>query len=570
MRWTNLLIPTLRNLPKDAEAASHKLALRAGLIRQLSSGVYTYLPLGFRVLSKVIKIVREEMNRAGAQEILMPALQPAELWKRTGRYETLGADKFAFENRAGYEFVLGPTHEEVVTELASAYLKSFRDLPQTLYQIQTKFRDEARPRFGVIRTKEFIMKDAYSFDADEAGLDVNYKKMSEAYHRIFSRCGLSFKVVEADPGMMGGKMSQEFMVVCPYGEDRVTISKSGKLASVEIAKRAQPAELVSGAPEPAAVEAFDTPNLRTIEEISHKYKVAPSRMIKTMIYMADGQAVAALVTGDSELNEVKFRRLLGVKELRQATGEEVRTATGAPVGFAGPVGLKVPIYADWDVVCGCDLVTGANEKDKHFRHVDPRRDFQCVSVGDLRNVKAGDLAEDGSGALDIVTTMEIGHVFKLGTRYSAQLDAVFLDEKGERKTAMMGCYGIGVNRILAASIEEHHDDKGIVWPQAIAPFDVEVITVNEAIVETQAAAQKIEADLEALGLDVLYDNREERAGVKFNDADLMGIPLQVTVGERGLKEGLVEMKVRRTGEVHKVALADITNQVQTLLASLTY
>ncbi len=565
MRWTEILIPTLRNPPKDAEAASHKLALRAGLIRQLSSGVYSYLPLGFRVLHKIIAIVREEMNRAGAQEVLMPALHPAELWKKTGRYETLGDDKLAFKNRAGHEFVLGPTHEEVVTELAAAYLKSFRDFPQTLYQIQTKFRDEARPRFGVIRTKEFIMKDAYSFDVDDAGLDINYTKMSEAYHRIFSRCGLSFKVVEADTGMMGGKMSQEFMVVCPYGEDRVAISKSGKLASLEIAKRAQPAELVSKAPVPPAVEAFETPNLRTIEEISHKYKVPSAQMIKTLIYMADGQPVAALVTGDSELNEVKLRRLLGVKELRQAEAEEVRQATGAPVGFAGPVGLKVPVYADWDVVCGTDFVTGANEKDKHIRHVDPRRDFQVKAAGDLRQVRTGDLAEDGSGMLDIVTTMEIGHVFKLGTRYSAQLEALFLDEKGERKPAIMGCYGIGVNRILAAAIEEHHDDKGILWPRAIAPFDVEIITVNQAILETHSAAQKIENDLEALGFDVLYDNREERAGVKFNDADLIGVPVQVTVGERGLKEGMVEVKLRRTGEVSKIALADVAQAVKSAL-----
>lgn len=568
MRWTETLIPTLRNLPKDAEAASHKLALRAGLIRQLSSGVYSYLPLGFRTLHKIISIVREEMNRAGAQEVLMPALHPAELWKKTGRYETLGDDKLAFENRAGHEFVLGPTHEEVVTELASAYLKSFRDFPVTLYQIQTKFRDEARPRFGVIRTKEFIMKDAYSFDVDEAGLDINYKKMSEAYHRIFSRCGLSFKVVEADPGMMGGKMSQEFMVVCPYGEDRVAISKSGKLASLEIAKRAKPEPAVSSAPQPPAVEAFDTPNLRTIEEISHKYKIAPAQMIKTLIYMAEGQPVAALVTGDSELNEVKFRHLLGIKDLRQATSEEVRQATGAPVGFAGPVGLKIPVYADWDVMAGSNFVTGANEKDKHIRNVDPRRDFQPKASGDLRNVKAGDISEDGSGELDIVTTMEIGHVFKLGTRYSAQLEAFFLDDKGERQTAIMGCYGIGVNRILAAAIEEHHDEKGIVWPRAIAPFDVEVITVNQAVQEAHQEAEKIENALEAQGISVLYDNREERAGVKFNDADLIGIPLQITVGERGLKEGVVEVKVRRSAEVKKVPVGDVLTHVQSVLAGL--
>ncbi len=369
-----MLIPTLRDPPKDAEAASHQLAIRAGLIRQLSSGVYTYLPLGYRSLQKVIGIVREEMNRTGAQEILMPALHPAELWKKTGRYDTLGDDKIAFKNRAGHEFVLGPTHEEVVTELASAYLKSFRDMPQTFYQIQTKFRDEARPRYGVIRTKEFIMKDAYSFDTNEAGLDVNYKNMSEAYHRIFSRCGLTFSVVAADPGMMGGKMSQEFMVVCPYGEDRVAVSKKGDMVSLEIARRAKPA-LDAGRPQPPAAEPFDTPNLRTIEEISRRFKIKPAQMIKTLIFIADENPVAALVRGDSEVNEIKLRHLIGAREFRQAEAVEVREATGAPVGFAGPIGLKLPLYADWDVMNGSDFVAGAHVKEKEVCLVGTRPGF---------------------------------------------------------------------------------------------------------------------------------------------------------------------------------------------------
>lgn len=559
MRWSKTLIPTLRNPPKDAEAASHKLALRAGLIRQLSSGVYSYLPLGFRSLQRIIQIVREEMNRAGSEEVLMPALHPAELWKKTGRFEKLGDDKISFKNRAGHEFVLGPTHEEVITEMVGGSVKSFRDLPLNLYQIQTKFRDEARPRFGVIRTKEFIMKDAYSFHAGYPDLDVTYLKMAEAYHKIFSRCGLSFHIVSADSGMMGGSMSQEFMVECPYGEDKVAKSPKGYMASVEIAERAEPV-LQTPASRISKPEIFDTPNLRTIDEISHKFKIKPSEMLKTIIYMADGQAIAAIVKGDSEVNEVKLRKLLGAKELRQAAGPEILEATGAPVGFAGPRGLKIPVYADWDIQGGGDYVTGANEKDKHVKGINLERDFKVKAFGDIRYAKDGDLAKDGSGALKVVTTMEIGHIFKLGTRYTEALGAVYLDEKGERHPVIMGCYGIGVNRILAAAIEEHHDEKGIVWPEAIAPFDVEIITVNQTDAESRRVAEELEAALEANGLSVLYDDREERAGVKFNDSDLIGIPKQVVVGERNLKEGKVEIKSRKTGEVKLVSLASLAGE----------
>lgn len=556
MRWSQTLIPSLRNVPKDAEAVSHQLGLRAGLIRQLASGVYSYLPLGFRVLLKIISIIREEMNRSGACEVLLPALHPAEIWKKSGRYETLGEDKIAFKNRAGHEFVLGPTHEEVITDLVGTNIKSFRDLPLNLYQIQTKFRDEARPRFGVIRTKEFIMKDAYSFDRDEKGLDIHYQKMSEAYHRIFTRCGLDFQVVNADTGMMGGKMSQEFMVICPYGEDRVASAANGYLASQDIAARGNP-DLKTPQPKLAAPEAFDTPNLRTIEEISHRYKIAPSQMIKTLIYMADGKAVAALVTGDSEVNESKLRKLAGAQELRQADGQEILEATGAPVGFAGPVGLRIPVYADWDILGIADGVTGANEKDKHLKGVTAGRDFKPTAAGDIRFVKEGDLAPDGGGTLKLTTSMEIGHIFKLGTRYTESIGAHFLDEKGERKPAIMGCYGIGVNRILAAAIEQHHDAKGIQWPAAIAPFEAEIITVNHSVATVAETAERIYAALAGAGKEVLFDDRDERAGVKFNDADLVGIPWQIIVGERGLKEGKVEIKNRQTGETKLVDLAAI-------------
>ncbi|MDP3920213.1 MAG: proline--tRNA ligase [Candidatus Omnitrophota bacterium] len=553
MRWSQTLIPTMRDTPKDAEAASHKLALRAGLIRQLSSGVYSYLPLGFRVLRKVLELVRREMLAAGAEEVLLPALHPAEIWKKSGRFETLGEDKISFKNRAGMEFVLGPTHEEVITELVGGSVKSFRSLPVTLFQIQTKFRDEARPRFGVIRTKEFIMKDAYSFDIDEAGLDKNYQKMSEAYKKIFTNCGLSFQIVSADPGLMGGKMSQEFMVICPYGEDRVARSQGDYLASQDIAERKDPGlktpEAKSAKPEP-----FDTPNLRTIDEISNKFNIAPGRILKTLIYMADDQPIAALVTGDSEVNENKLKRLAEASRIRQASNEEVRNATGAPVGFAGPIGLKLPLYADWDVVGIADGVTGANEKDKHFKGVSFGRDFQPKVLGDIRYVKDGDDAPDGNGKLELTTTMEVGHIFKLGTRYSESIGAHFLDESGVLKPMIMGCYGIGVNRILAAVIEEHHDESGIKWPKSIAPFEFEIITVNQGDETIVAAAEKIYRELSDAGREVLYDDRDERAGVKFKDADLIGIPMRIVIGERNLKEGNVEVKDRLSGESRVIPL----------------
>ncbi len=546
----------MRNLPKDAEAESHKLALRAGLIRQLASGVYSYLPLGFRTLNKIIHIIREEMIKAGAEEVLLPAMHPSEIWKKSGRFEALGEDKISFLNRAGHEFVLGPTHEEVITDLVGSCVKSFRDLPVNLFQIQTKFRDEARPRFGVIRTKEFIMKDAYSFDFDEKGLDLHYDKMSEAYKRIFTRCGLSFQIVSADSGLMGGKMSQEFMFECPYGEDRVAKSEGDYLASQDIAERKNP-ELKAPKAEASKPEPFDTPNLRTIDEIGNKFKIKPEQLVKTLIYIADDKPIAACVVGHAEVNEGKLRKLIGATVLRQATSKEVNEATGAPVGFAGPVGLKVPLYADWDLEGITDFVAGANEKDKHLKGISMGRDFQPAAIGDIRYVKDGDLAPDGKGKLTLTTTMEIGHIFKLGTRYSESMGAFVVDEKGNQKAIIMGCYGIGVNRILAAALEEHRDDKGIKWPASIAPFDVQVLTVNHADETIRDTADKIYEELKSLGLDVLYDDRDERAGVKFKDADLIGIPKQVIIGDRNLKEGAVEVKDRQTGNSEKVPVGSL-------------
>ncbi|MDD5084518.1 MAG: proline--tRNA ligase [Candidatus Omnitrophica bacterium] len=559
MLWTNTLIPTLRTAPKDVEATSHQLMLRAGYIRQLSSGVYDYLPLGCRVIKKVESLIREEMFRAGADEVLLPAIHPAEIWKRTGRYEALGEDKFAFKNRSGQEYVLGPTHEEIITELVAASTKSYKDFPLTLFQIQTKFRDELRPRFGVIRSKEFIMKDAYSFDCDEAGLEKSFRKMAEAYRRIFTRSGLSYEVVEADPGLMGGKVSQEFMVRSPYGEDTIAhCKKCGYTVSRDIARRSFEAAEPKHGDKP--YEAFDTPDLKSIEELCRRFKLKPEELVKTIIYIADGKPVAACVAGGHEVNEGKLRQLLGAEAIRLANAEEIEELTKAPLGFSGPVGLKgVTIVLDADILRMKNFYTGANEKDKHFRNVSVARDFNYDLVGDIRFVAAGDSCPSCKGRLELVTTMEIGHIFKLGTRYTKALNASFLDDKGMERDVIMGCYGIGVNRIIAAAIEEHHDDKGIIWPLSIAPYDVVIVTLNEQDAETRKVANDLYAKLGTLGIDVLYDNRDERAGVKFNDADLIGIPLQVVISERNLKERKLEL-VRRKGK--EASFADIAQAPQ--------
>jgi len=558
MRWTETLIPTLREPPKEAEAHSHRWLVRGGFIRQLASGVYSYLPLGLRVLAKVSRIIREEMFKAGAEEVLLPALHPSELWRKTGRYEVLGGDKITFESRSGQEYVLGPTHEEVITDLVAGGIKSYQDLPRILFQIQTKFRDELRPRFGIIRTKEFIMKDAYSFDRDEAGLEASYQKMHHAYENIFRRAGLRYQVVMADPGLMGGNVSQEFMVESRFGEDRVVqCTKCRRLASLDIAGRAEPE--AKGRPQASGkrAEAFDTPNLKTIEEIEKHFHIPREKMVKTLVYIGDGKPLAGLVTGESELNEGKLRRLAGVKVLRMANAQEVEKATGAPIGFSGPVGLRgIPLFVDWDVAGLTDFVVGANQKDRHLKQVNLGRDFQAPGMGDLRFAREGDLCSECRGALKIISTMEIGHIFKLGTRYTEALGAFFVDESGKRRPAIMGCYGIGVNRVMAAIVEEHHDEKGICWPPSVSPYDVHLITVNESDAKTKEEAGRCYEALAREGLEVLYDNRNERAGVKFNDADLIGISLQVIFGEKNLKEGRVDMKNRSDGKSTLVKLEE--------------
>ena len=568
MRWTQTLIPTLREDPKDAEAVSHKLMIRAGYVRKLSSGVYSYLPLGNRVLQKVCAIIDEEMKAAGADSLLMPALHPAELWKKTGRYEALGQDKFAFKNRTEQEFVLGPTHEEVVTELVGGYVKSHKDLPKIVFQIQTKFRDEIRPRFGIIRTKEFIMKDAYSFDKDDAGLNESYRKMSEAYHRIFQRCGLTFDVVNADPGMMGGKVSQEFMVKSKFGEDVVfQCPQCRYTASREIASRARKKTDPLQGKGPA--EAFDTPGLRTIEELTRRFKFKPEQLVKTILFIGDGRPIACLVRGDREVNESKVRRLCGITQLAPASAQEIEKYTGGPMGFTGPVGMPgVEIVADYDLEEMADFVTGANRKDTHLKNVNMGADFKPGLLGDVRYAEDGDLCVNCGTLLQKSQSMEIGHVFKLGTRYTQAFDVHYIDEKGEKRIVIMGCYGIGVNRILAAHIDEHHDAKGIVWRKAIAPYQVLLVTVNQSDTASVQVGEALYRDLTQAGIEVLYDDRDERAGVKFNDGELVGIPVQIIVSERNLKEGKFEVVKRHDKSSEKIPQSELIEKLPEILRAI--
>lgn len=568
MRWTQTLIPTMREEPKDAEAISHKLLLRAGYIRKLSSGIYSYLPLGTRVLQRVCAMIHEEMIRAGADAVLLPALHPVEIWKKSGRYEALGADKLAFKNRTGQEFVLGPTHEEVITDLVGAYVKSYKDLPKTLFQIQTKFRDEIRPRFGIIRTKEFIMKDAYSFDQDEKGLDESYRKMYEAYQRIFTRAGLSFDVVSADPGLMGGRVSQEFMVQCPFGEDIVIrCARCNYLASREIAGRA-PRQTDTKVGK-GTLEVFDTPNLTTIEDLTTHFRIGPAQLVKTILYMGDGKPIACLVRGDREVNEAKVRRVCGVGSLVQATSSQIEKLTLAPVGFAGPVGLEgIQIVADHDIQEMSDFAAGANKKDKHLRNVNMGRDFTPHLIADIRYTVKGDPCPQCQSPVDERTSMEIGHVFKLGTRYTDAFQVQYLDQKGVKKLVIMGCYGIGVNRILAAHVEEHHDAKGIIWSKAMAPYQAIILNLSPSDEGCKQAAETLYHDLETHKVDTLYDDRDERAGVKFNDADLIGIPLQIVISERNQKLGKYEVVKRHDKTSRLVEKDELSSSLSEMFSQM--
>ncbi|MBS1238062.1 MAG: prolyl-tRNA synthetase [Deltaproteobacteria bacterium] len=550
MRYTKYFIPTYKEMPAEAEVISHQLMLRAGMIRKLTSGVYTFLPIGLKSLRKVETIIREEMNRSGGIEVLMPAVHPSELWKESGRWDYYGPELLRFRDRNNHEACLAPTHEEVITDLVRREIHSYKQLPVNFYQIQFKFRDEIRPRFGVMRCREFIMKDGYTFDVDEAGADRSYEIMRQTYSRIFQRCGLKFKIVDADSGSIGGSFSQEYMVLADTGEDQiVTCSKCEYAANMERA------EVKWAGPEaPAAtgtmkrIEEVSTPNMRTVEEVTSFLSVSPQELVKTLIFKTDTEVVAALIRGDHEVNEVKLKNLLGADSVELAEPALVAEVTGAPMGFAGPVGLKVKRVADNALKGMADFVTGGNKHDVHFIHVNLGRDFQADQFADLRLVMPGDFCPRCKGELEFKRGIEVGHIFKLGTKYSKPLHAVYLDEKGEEKVIIMGTYGIGVARTLAAAIEQNHDADGMIFPVPIAPFEVVVLPLQIQETEVAATGEKIYREIQGQGLDVLIDDRDVRPGVKFKDADLLGIPVRINVGARNLKNGRVEMKLRTEAE----------------------
>ena len=566
MRWKEYFIPTLKEVPSEAEAVSHRLMIRAGLIRKLASGAYTYLPLGLKVLKKVEGIIREEMDKKGALELFLPSLQPVELWHESGRYKDLGEDLIKFKDRHNRVMVFGPTHEEVITDLVKNHIRSYRQLPITLYQIQTKFRDEVRPRFGVIRSREFIMKDAYSFDRDAKGLDKSYKKMYEAYEAIFKRCGLKALAVEADSGVMGGDTSHEFMVLAESGEDLLAHCQScGYAASLGVAEVKTKGSNIKGEGKIKLLKEVDTPGVSTIEKVGALLKVKPHEMVKTLIYIAEGEPVAVLIRGDHEANEAKIKRYLKCSHLEMATEDVIKKVTGGPLGFSGPVGLKARIVADESIKGMANLITGANKKDKHLINVNLDRDFKVKEWADLRMITEKDSCPKCNKDIKIEHAIEMGHVFKLGLKYSKAMKAEFLDEDGKLKSVVMGCYGIGVNRIIAAAIELHNDKKGISWPISIAPFQVIIIPINYDKPEVSNVTDEVYRDLQAKGIEVLLDDRNETAGVKFNDAELIGIPFAVVIGERGLKKGIIELKNRRTGKITEVKKQDLITKIPTLI-----
>jgi prolyl-tRNA synthetase len=571
VRWSQSFIPTLKETPADAEAPSHQLMLRAGMIRQLMAGAYTYLPLGLRVLHKAAAIVREEMDAAGGIEILMPALQPIELFERTGRKEAFGNVLFNFHARRGdrtLHFALGPTHEEVVTDLVAKHISSYRQLPLTLYQIQTKFRNEERPRFGIVRTSEFLMKDAYSFHSSVESLNDTYQKIYRAYCRIFARCGLDYLPVEAESGPIGGDASHEFMIPAGNGEDSVVFCKqTNYAANLERAETGRKSPPLTAPADASPLAKVSTPNVGSIEAVCKLLKCQPEQMIKTLIYLADGQPVAVLIRGDHEANENKVRRALGAKALELADGGTIFKVTNAPVGFAGPVAIKCKVIADHDVPLVKNAITGANEADAHLTGVTIGRDYQLETTFDIRNAVAGDPSPRGEGTLELVKGIEVGHVFKLGTKYSVSLDATFDDEKEFRQPIIMGCYGIGVNRIVASLAETKNDANGLIWPLAVAPYSVILCPLAVADEETMRITNLVYEQLKAAGVDVLLDDRDQRAGVKFKDADLIGIPLRVVIGGKGLKEGVIEAKWRWETDARKLPVASAVPALLELLAA---
>ncbi|NGT48703.1 proline--tRNA ligase [Clostridium perfringens] len=560
MKMSNMLVGTLREVPAEAEIESHKLMLRAGLMRKMAAGIYNYMPLGLKVIENVKNIVREEMNNAGAQEFLASALIPAELWQESGRWDAYGAEMFRLKDRHNRDFCLGPTHEEVFTDIVRNEIKSYKQLPLNLYQIQTKYRDERRPRFGVMRSREFIMKDGYSFDKDQEGLDLAYEKMRKAYVNIFNRCGLDAKAVAADSGAIGGSGSAEFMVKSEVGEDDVVFCTAcDYAANIEKApstpEHGEKEELME-------VEKVETPAVKSIEDLAKFFECSPKKIAKTLIFQADDKVVAVVLRGDREANEVKIANAIGeVIELEMASEEAVKEATGAAVGFAGPMGIKVDmLLVDQEVANMYNFIIGANETDMHLKNVNYGRDFEGI-VGDFRNVTIGEKCPECGKEITISRGTEVGHIFKLGTKYSESMGATFIDEDGKAKPFIMGCYGIGVTRTVASIIEQHNDENGIIWPLEVAPYHVSVIPANVKNEEQATKAEEIYNELRKMGVEALLDDRKERAGVKFKDYELMGIPMRITVGKM-IGEGQVEFKLRNGGEVETLSIEEVYNRVR--------
>ncbi len=565
MRYSQLLLPTLKETPAEAEIVSHQLLLRAGFIRKLTAGIYAYLPLGLRTLRKIEAIVREEMNRAGAQELLLPMVQPADLWQESGRWEKYGPELLRFVDRHQRASCLGPTHEEVITDLVRMNVHSYKELPLNLYQIQTKFRDEIRPRFGLMRGREFVMKDGYSFDADEAAAGITYNKMKEAYSRIFARCGLSCRAVEADTGTIGGNFSHEFMVLAATGEDTIVVCTACDYAANMEKATCPPPAPAATLPAMLELERIATPGQKTVEEVTAFLGITPDQLVKTMIYLADGKPVAALVRGDHEVQPVKLKNLLGVVDVELAGEDTIRKICDLVPGYLGPIGLTMPVVADHQVMVMANMVTGANQEDVHLKNVNLGRDFTVSQAGDLRMATAVDSCPQCHGRLELPRGIEVGHIFKLGTSYSEALQATFLDDHGKRQPFVMGCYGIGVSRCIAAAIEQNHDDNGIIFPLPIAPFQVILLNLSPKDVEISKGADNLYDELTSRGIDTLHDDRNERPGIKFKDADLIGIPLRVMVGKRFAEAGEVEIKQRTSGDTQVLPMAGAADAVVAML-----
>ena len=560
MRMSKMLMPTLKEIPSDAEITSHQLMLRAGMIKKMASGLYNQLPMGIRVFKKIENIIREEMDAKGAQEILCSALVPAELWQESGRWDVMGPEMFRLKDRNGRDYCMGPTHEETFTDIIRQEVTSYKQLPLNLYQIQTKYRDERRPRFGVMRTRTFTMKDAYSFDVDQEGLDKSYNDMFEAYTNIFNRCELEHSPVQADSGAMGGSASAEFMVKSEVGEDEIVFcSCCDYAANIE---KAVSKNHEASTEEMKEIKEVSTPGVHTIEELENFFKIEAGKFAKTLIYYADGKTVAVVVRGDREVNETKVANAIGgAVEFELASESTIKEVTGAEVGFAGPIGIKTDyLFIDTEVAEQRNLIIGANKTDYHMENANYGRDFEGI-VGDFRNVQQGDKCPKCDGSLDIMRGVEVGHIFKLGTKYSEAMGATYLDKNGKTQPIIMGCYGIGVERTAAAVIEQHHDENGIVWPLAIAPYEVVVVPVNIKKEEHMENAEKIYQQLKDLGVEVLLDDRNERAGFKFKDSDLIGIPMRITVG-KDISEGKVEFKLRKSDDKEIISVDEVIDRVK--------